>query len=92
MPSTISGRVLLPSNDGFEQLHKKMEAGWVFQKTRLTNEYSFDTFQAERGEKSEILLALKASGKIVFPASADQTKLEPGDTLISFGEPPGPPR
>jgi NhaP-type Na+/H+ or K+/H+ antiporter len=87
---TVGGKTLPRSGLRIDELNWKLRSGWLFQKTKLSETYDFEAFRAERGEETEPLFALKRGGRLVFAPVADGVKLEPGDTLLSFGPKPEP--
>jgi len=83
---TLGGRSLTKEPVGFLDLREKLLRGWTFQLTRLTDEFSWDAYEASRPEGALILLWIKPSGAIVFAATASST---PGqnDRILSFAMP-----
>lgn len=86
---TIGGRTLMRSGADFDELNRRLRQGWRFQKTKLTEDYSLERYREERPEATEILLTLKADGRIVFSTSRERAKAEAGDTVVAMVPPEG---
>ncbi|MBL8658655.1 MAG: sodium:proton antiporter [Rhodospirillales bacterium] len=84
---TLRGRTLFRSGRSYEDLMKLHEEGWNFQKTRLTDEYTFDDYTDGRPEGSEMLVVVRASGELVFSTQRERALAEPGDTVIGLSPP-----
>jgi hypothetical protein len=85
---TIRGRTLLRSGAGYYELAKRRRQGWVFQKTGLTAEYDLERYLADRPEGTEMLFAVRPSGKVAFSTDEGRPPAEPGDVILSFSPPP----
>nr|WP_245223931.1 sodium:proton antiporter [Rhizobium halophytocola] len=86
MPSTIGGRALFRDNDSFDGLQARIQSGWAFHKTRISAEYPYEMFEAERSERLDILFVLKKSGRLAFASGKSQLRPEAGDVIIAFGQ------
>ncbi|WP_261131271.1 sodium:proton antiporter [Bacillus sp. Marseille-Q3570] len=84
---TVSGNIIFHDGATWEVLNKKVESGYVFRKTKITDQYSFQQYVDERADDAELLCILKASGKIVFFTEENSVKGEDGDIVISLGPP-----
>ena len=82
---TRRGRAFFKSGMTLEELSEKYFSGWTFQKTKLSEQYDFQTYKDERPADMEILAVLKRSGALAF--SVNTVRAEAGDTVISFAEP-----
>ncbi len=85
---TIGGLTLFRSGLTYRRLHDLLREGWGFQKTKLTEEYDFETFLNDRGDAVSVMFAMKPSGKLLFSTTAERIKAEPGDVVLSFAEMP----
>ena len=83
---TLGGRSLTKEPVSFLDLREKLLRGWTFQLTRLTEEFTWESYEASRPEGALILLWIKPSGTIVFAATASSS---PGtnDRILSFAMP-----
>ncbi len=85
---TLGGRDLFEQGLDFSELRRQMWNGWVFQATKLTDEFGFDAYQQSRDEKTQVLFWVKPNGTTVFRQNKKGQSPETGDTLIAFGPPP----
>jgi hypothetical protein len=83
---TLGGRSLTKTPVSFLDLREKLLQGWTFQLTRLTDEFSWEDYEASRPEGALILLWIKPSGTIVF-ASTSATSPGQNDRILSFALP-----
>lgn len=84
LPPTLGGRNLFVSGASYFDLESRITQGWVFTRTKLTEEYGFEQYAADRAEGAELLLDIRADGSIVFATVSNRPKGRPGDTLLSF--------
>lgn len=80
-------RVLFEEGATYEMLNEKVSEGYVFRKTKLTKQYTFEQYQKERQPGNVILMVLKQSGRIHYVTTSSVLKPEPGDTVISLSPP-----
>ncbi len=85
---TIRGRTLLHSGSGYSDLVRRRREGWIFQKTRLTDEYDLDRYLADRPEGTEMLFAVRPNGDIAFNTDEGRPPAKAGDVILSFSPPP----
>lgn len=85
---TVRGQTLFRSGAALDELQRRNFSGWRFKKTRLTPEYAYDQFMADKLEEAEVLLVIRSSGKLAFSTSKDgRPKMSPGDTVITYAPP-----
>lgn len=82
---TLGGRSLLKQDVTLDQLAERARNGWTFQSTRLSEEYSYDDYLADRAQEAIILMWIRPSGHLVF-AAATSTKPGNGDRVISYAK------
>ena len=58
-------------------------AGWTYQRTKLSDEYTPDRYLEERGEEHEIILVVR-KGALLFASQETPVKLEIGDTVLAY--------
>ena len=63
---TLGGRTLLRSGATYEELLARISAGWVFQKTKLSDKFTIDDLSAQGPEEAETILVKRANGDIAF--------------------------
>ncbi|MGP4082984.1 cation:proton antiporter [Pseudalkalibacillus sp. R45] len=84
---TVGGNIIFHDGATWEVLNKKVESGYVFRKTKITDQYTFQQYVNERADDAELLCILKTSRKIVFFTEESSVKGEDGDIVISLGPP-----
>ncbi|GGD01431.1 cation:proton antiporter [Pontibacillus salipaludis] len=87
MGNTIGGRLLFNQRATWERLNEKIDGGFVFRKTNITEQYTYAKYLEERHPETLLLYILKPSGKIVFYTHKSQPKGENGDVLVSLMPP-----
>ncbi|HET9679107.1 MAG TPA: sodium:proton antiporter, partial [Gammaproteobacteria bacterium] len=80
----MRGRVAFDEQALYEELWRKFAAGWLFQKTRLTDNYSYEDYQHECAQGTLELFVLRNDDVLVFSPQEDIAPRE-GDVIISFG-------
>jgi len=86
--ATARGRTLISSGADLSVLEERLDAGWIFQKTQLTEVYGWDQYQSERPEEAESLFVVRANGDLLFGRHLEQTAPKVGDTAVSFAPAP----
>lgn len=81
--ATIRGDIL-GDDLYYEDFVRRFILGWRFTKTRLTEEYTYEHFQADYHEEAVEIALLKADGTVQFSGSRKTLKPGTGDTLIMF--------
>ncbi|RDI41931.1 cation:proton antiporter [Falsibacillus pallidus] len=84
---TIGGRILFKEEATWEMLNDKMEKGYVFRKTTLSDQYDFDQYLEERKEGTVLLFIHKSSRKIEFFTDESELKGDEGDLIVSLAPP-----
>ncbi len=84
LPVTLGGRKLFTSGVSHGTLESRSYSGWVFTHTRLTEEFSYEDYQARRAEGTELLADLRKDSTISFCTMSERPKANPGDMLISY--------
>ncbi|PKR77192.1 sodium:proton exchanger [Halalkalibacillus sediminis] len=83
----ISGKQLFEEGANWTSLNEKINGGYMFKKTSITDQYSFKQYLADREEGSVLLMVARKSGSIDFFSPSNDTKAEVGDTVISLTKP-----
>jgi len=83
---TIGGRQLFRPGLDLRELRERHAAGWTFQTTRLTDEFTAENYFDSRTEDARILLWRKPDGTLVFDYSRDKNGAAPqqDDVILSF--------
>lgn len=83
----LRGRALFRSGSSYEELVRLHEAGWTFQKTRVTEVYGLDDHLADRPDEAETMVVVRGTGDLAFSTQQTRVRAEPGDIIISFAPP-----
>lgn len=87
LPESIRGRALFEAGFGVSEVNEKQIQGWVFRKTKLSEEFGFDAALEKLPQDAHLLLLLRESGTLRFFTHAARPEPRPGDTVISFAPP-----
>lgn len=81
---TLGGRALMEPGMTFRELERKLDGGWTFQTTRLTDEFSFEKFTDSRPDDARIILWKKPDGRIFAGKIDDRMQPQINDVILSF--------
>ena len=84
LPPTLGGRMLFQSGNSYYALERRIREGWIFTRTKLSDEYTFEDYLETRAEGAELLTDIRADGSLTFSTIAARPKGKPGDVLLSF--------
>jgi NhaP-type Na+/H+ or K+/H+ antiporter len=87
LPEALRGRALFRSGFGVEDVLERQQQGWVFRKTKLSDQFDFAAAQETLPEASQMLLLLRPDGTMRFFTHAKRPEPRAGDTIISFSPP-----
>lgn len=87
IPPSLRGRALFKSGFGVTDVNERQAQGWIFRKTKLSDEFSFDDAREHLPEAGHLLLLLRKDGTLRFFTHAARPDPRPGDTVISFTPP-----
>ncbi len=87
LPSSIRGRALFESGFGVEDVNERLSRGWVFRKTKLSEEFDFEAAQQRLPEGASLLLLVRENGTIRFFTHAARPEPRAGDVIVSFAPP-----
>lgn len=90
LPASLTGRALFASGMGVEEVNRDKAEGWVFRRTRLTDQFSFENLQARLPDESQFLMVLRKDGQLRFFTHASNPEPSSGDVVLSY-TPPDPP-
>jgi NhaP-type Na+/H+ or K+/H+ antiporter len=80
--STLRGQRVFSEDALYEVLLQRHFEGWRFQKTRLTEEFSFDAYREKIDDQLFAALIVRQSGALVLDLA--RYKPDAGDTLVNF--------
>ena len=87
LPESIRGRALFKSGYGVDEVNEKRREGWVFKKTRLSDEFDYEDAQEKLPDSATMLLIVRESGTLRFFTHASTPEPRAGDTIITFAPP-----
>lgn len=84
---TLRGNIAFGEGAQHEELTRRFYHGWEFQKTRITDGYTFDDYRRDCPREAILMLARRGESDILFNTA--KTPLDPktDDTLIAFAPP-----
>ena len=80
---TLQGRTFLHSGPPLDELVRRHYSGWIFQRTRISEEYPPEQYKKDLGAEHEIILAIR-KGTIMFASPEAPVKPEPGDVVLAY--------
>ncbi len=87
LPDSLRGRAMFTSGLGVEELLDRERAGWSFRKTRISEQFDFETARADLPEEADLLLLVRKGGSLNFFTHASRPTPQIGDTILSYGPP-----
>ncbi len=87
LPPTLRGRALFESGFGVSDVNERQQQGWVFRKTKLSEEFDFEDAQENLPESAHMLLLVRNGGKLRFFTHAARPEPRAGDTILSYVPP-----
>ncbi|QJU58869.1 sodium:proton antiporter [Sphingomonas sp. AP4-R1] len=88
LPASLRGRALFESGHGVEEIVERERQGWIFRKTRVTEQFDFGAVKADLPDEADMLLLVRKGGGLRFFSHASRPTPQAGDTIISY-VPPG---
>lgn len=85
--SKVGGRILFDKKFSFEDLNHKLEAGYVFRQTTLTEQYTYEQYKREKDDSTVFLYLIKPSGQLKFYSEEMRTVPATGDKIVSLTPP-----
>ncbi len=80
---TLQGRTFLHSGAPLDELLRRHYAGWIYQRTRLSEEYPPEKYLKDIGKEHEIIL-VQRKGALIFASQEQPLKPEAGDTVLAY--------
>ena len=87
LPVALRGRSLFESGWGVTETNERQKEGWVFRKTRLSEEFDYEDAQEKLPESANMLLLLRESGRMRFFTHAARPEPRAGDIIVTFTPP-----
>ena len=85
--SKVGGRILFDKKFSLEDLLEKVEAGYVFRQTTLTQKYGLEQYLQDKDDSTVFLYLVKPSGVLKFFSEEMRTVPSAGDTIVSLTPP-----
>lgn len=86
--SEARGRTLIRRGRGYDPLIRDLYRGWSFSLTRLTPQYTLDSFRKERAD-ADLIAEVRTTGGVNFLGPNREARGGEGTLIVSFG-PPAP--
>jgi hypothetical protein len=80
----LRGRILFGSEATYTRLASRIARGAIIKTTGLTEEFGYQAFQDEYGDKAVPLFLINADGKLTVFTSDSRLELKPGQKLVSL--------
>lgn len=80
---TLQGRTFLHSGAPLDELLRRHYAGWIYQRTRISEEYPPETYLSDLGEDHEIVL-VQRKGALIFASQEQAVRPEIGDVVLAY--------
>ena len=87
IPASLRGRALFKTGFGVDDVRQRQQEGWVFRRTKLSEQFNMEDALGTLPEQANMLLLLKPSGEMKFFTHALTPEPQAGDTIISFSPP-----
>ena len=87
LPLALRGRALFESGWGVTETNERQRDGWIFRKTKLSEEFDYEDAQENLPENAHMLLLLREGGRMRFFTHAARPEPRAGDTIITFSPP-----
>ncbi|WP_299195439.1 sodium:proton antiporter [uncultured Erythrobacter sp.] len=87
LPESIRGRALFEEGLGVSDVNTRQQQGWMFKKTKLSDEFDFEDAQEKLPDSATMLLLVRESGTLRFFTHAVRPVPRAGDTIITFAPP-----
>jgi len=87
LPLSLRGRALFESGLGVSEVNQRQQQGWVFKKTKLSEEFDYEKAQEHLPDTATMLLLVRPTGTLRFFTHAAKPEPRAGDTIITFSPP-----
>ncbi len=80
---TLQGRTFLHSGVALDELVRRHYSGWIFQRTKISEEYPPEQYKKDLGAENEVILIIR-KGEIMFASQEAPLKPDIGDTVLAY--------
>jgi NhaP-type Na+/H+ or K+/H+ antiporter len=84
---SLGGRTLMKAGFDLDSLLRRLDEGWTFRKTKLTEEFGFDEYRATLAEGDQLIVAVRPNSALSFSTMHAGSRPAAEDTLVAFVEP-----
>jgi NhaP-type Na+/H+ or K+/H+ antiporter len=84
---TLRGSIAFGENAQYEELVRRTYQGWEFQKTRFTENYTYETYLQESPREAVPVLLVRGETAVQFVLASEPPEPKPDDVLVSFVPP-----
>jgi len=84
LASTMRGRIALPERFDYDTLIRNHYAGWIFQCTTLSSEFTYEDYQQQRNNEEVIVAILDSNKSLLLGEDINLERLDPGEIIISY--------
>ncbi|WP_156290161.1 cation:proton antiporter [Oceanobacillus salinisoli] len=85
--SKVGGRILFDRKFSWDDLNEKIESGYVFRKTTLTEQFGLKQYLDDKDESTVFLYLIKPNGVLKFFSEEMRTIPATGDVIVSLTPP-----
>ena len=87
LPASLKGRALFSSGFGVEDVERRQAEGWLFRKTKLSEQFGLAEAKKALPPGGTMLLLLRPDGRMRFFTHAAAPAPQAGDIVISYAPP-----
>jgi len=87
LPSSLRGRALFSSGLSVDDVEERQAQGWVFRKTRLSEQFDAEDARETLPDSANMLLLVRPGGRMLFFTHASAPEPEAGDTIVTYSPP-----
>ena len=87
LPSSLRGRALFTSGLSVDDVQERQALGWVFRKTRLSEQFDAEDARETLPDSANMLLLVRPGGRMVFFTHASAPEPQAGDTIVTYSPP-----
>ncbi|NCP11959.1 MAG: sodium:proton antiporter [Sphingomonadales bacterium] len=85
------GRILLQTGRTIDELLDRLQSGWSFSRTRITEKFSVEDYRENlKGNRGESVAVIKPDKRVLFFSMQARPVIEIGDQIVSFVAPEDP--
>jgi len=81
---SLRGTIAFDDDQIYGELERRYYLGWAFQKTPITEEYTYEAYCKDRPAETMEVLLRRGDGDVAFKTADEELEPAPGDVLIAF--------